>query len=269
MWLIDVSNTFTKCSLFAKHRHTQRLRIPTANITAATLRHIYSQYKRPQTIIVSSVVPKVTQIIKKTFPQSQILSGTNPLPINLRYPKPSEIGADRIANAIALHAMGKFPAIAVDFGTAITLDILDSTGAYIGGVIAPGWQSMLAYLHEKTALLPLAKIQGTPPPIGKNTLQAIRAGIHYGFIGLVQNIIRSSCGHLPVPPRLIVATGGDSSWICKNLPEIQENIPNLTLDGLRLYAEFLAQKDPKMTQNCNTKTPPKTQFALGKNQHHG
>jgi len=247
MWLIDISNTFTKCSCYRNNRHTGKICIPTAQITSHTLDKIYLKYDKPTEIFASSVVPGATKILKTAFPHAKILSGSAPLPIPLKYPKPSEIGADRIANAIALHALGKYPAMAVDFGTAITIDILDHEGAYVGGVIAPGWQSMLHYLHEKTALLPLVKLIGKPPPIGKNTKQAICSGVYYGFIGLVQNIIKNSVQHLATPPQLIVATGGDSSWISKNIPLIQKTIPNLTLNGLGIYADFVksSKKTPK------------------------
>jgi len=253
MWLVDISNTFTKCSLYVKGRHTKKLRLLTCEITPRKLQEIFTAYNRPEMIIAASVVPKVTEILKETFPNTHLLSGKSHLPILIDYPNPSEIGADRLANAIALYSFGQFPAIAVDFGTALTFDILDHRGAYVGGAIAPGLHTMLSSLHEKTALLPHVVLRNPPSPIGKNTINAIRSGVYYGAVGLIQNIIKCISFELYSKPKLIISTGGDGPWICKRIPEIQKNYPNLTLDGLRLYGESILKKEMPKRHKIVTK----------------
>lgn len=189
-------------------------------------------------VFVASVVPKASKILARIRPDAVFLHGDQPLPIPLNYPRPREIGADRLANAIALHKMGKFPAIAVDFGTAITLDILDARGAYCGGVIAPGWQLMLDYLHEKTALLPAVKLTSKPNVIGRSTNSAIRSGVFYGFVGLVIHLLEKVSATLSEPPQIVLATGGDCAWISEKVPHIQAYDPMLTLRGLKIFGDF-------------------------------
>ncbi len=236
--LVDVSNTFSKFAAVKNGKIQRPVRIETSKICEKSWTPP-PQMRLAEKICIASVVPRATQVFYKLRPDAEFLSGTRSLPVQISYPHAAEIGADRLANAIALHKLGRFPAIALDFGTAITLDILDERGFYCGGVIAPGWQMMLSYLHEKTALLPRVRLTKQPDPIGKSTSAAICAGVHYGFIGLVRNILKHAISSLPRSPALIIATGGDSNWISREIPDIQYTDPLLTLRGIQIFAESL------------------------------
>ena len=121
----------------------------------------------------------------------------------------------------------------VDFGTAVTFDVVDERGDYVGGVIAPGLAALTDYLHEKTALLPKIKIREPRRVIGKSTEEAMLAGAVYGYRGLVREILSqlTTAVGRPLP---VVATGGYAQLIARKMPEITSVRPNLTLEGLRL-----------------------------------
>ncbi|MHB8524280.1 MAG: type III pantothenate kinase, partial [Limisphaerales bacterium] len=172
--------------------------------------------------------------------------------VGIDYPHPETIGPDRLANAIAVkHSFGA-PAVVVDFGTAVTFDVVDRRGSYIGGIIAPGLAVMTDYLHEKTALLPHIHIQEVDAVIGKNTEEAMRIGAVHGYRGLIRELVLElkrelRCRRLPV-----VATGGYARLMAARLPEITAVEPLLTLEGLRLvwqardpYSAFVEAGSPR------------------------
>jgi type III pantothenate kinase len=157
--------------------------------------------------------------------------------VGIDYPEPDTIGADRLANAVAVKHHFGAPAVVVDFGTAVTFDLVDKKGNYIGGIIAPGLNAMTDYLHEKTALLPRIVIREVTAVIGKNTEQAMLIGAVHGYRGLIRELVRNlkralKCRRLPV-----VATGGYARLISAKLPEVTAVQPLLTLEGLRLVWE--------------------------------
>ena len=125
----------------------------------------------------------------------------------------------------------------VDFGTAVTFDVVNARGNYVGGVIAPGLAAMTDYLHEKTALLPRIQIREIKTVIGKSTEQAMLIGAVHGYRGLVRELIAELKRELRVTQLPVVATGGDAKLIAARLPEISAVEPNLTLEGLRLTWE--------------------------------
>jgi type III pantothenate kinase len=158
--------------------------------------------------------------------------------IGIDYPAPRTIGPDRLANAIAARALFGAPSVVVDFGTAVTFDVVNRHGDYVGGIIAPGLAAMTSYLHEKTALLPEIKIREVNGAVGKSTEQAMLIGAVHGYRGLIRELIGKlkeelNCRHLPV-----VATGGYAKLMAKKLPEITAVDPLLTLKGLRLAWEM-------------------------------
>ena len=122
----------------------------------------------------------------------------------------------------------------VDFGTAVTFDVVDAHGDYVGGIIAPGLAAMTEYLHEKTALLPCIEIREVNTAIGKTTEQAMLIGAVHGYRGLVRELIAELKKELKVKRLSVVATGGYARLIAAKLPEIEAVEPNLTLEGLRL-----------------------------------
>ena len=157
--------------------------------------------------------------------------------LDLAYPKPYEIGEDRIANAIAAQEFYGIPAIVIDMGTAVTFDIISSKG-YEGGIIAPGLAVMTHYLHEQTALLPelkpedLVHVEGT---IGKSTIDAMKLGVAVGFSGMIQSILNKVSDGLAERSEslpIILSTGGSVANLTKDWAQKSEFVQDLTLMGL-------------------------------------
>lgn len=187
-----------------------------------------------------SVVPKASAHIQAFLSEQCLTDGftelnyKNPVGIGIDYPQPETIGPDRIANAMAaVHYYGS-PSVVVDFGTAVTFDVVDEKRQYVGGIIAPGVSVMTDYLHEKTALLPKIKIQEPGAVIGKNTQQAMQIGAVHGYRGLVRELITELTQSLKVTSLPVIATGGYAQLIAGDLEFITAIRPNLTLEGLRL-----------------------------------
>jgi type III pantothenate kinase len=157
--------------------------------------------------------------------------------IGIDYPRPEAIGPDRLANAIAVsHYFGR-PAVVVDFGTAVTFDVVNREGNYVGGIIAPGLAAMTDYLHEKTALLPRIRIRDTRAVIGRNTEQAMLIGAVHGYRGLIRELLGELKVELKARRLTVVATGGYARLMAARLPEISAVDPLLTLKGIQLAWE--------------------------------
>ena len=167
------------------------------------------------------------------------LTATTKLGVGIDYPNPKAIGADRLANAAAVAALYGCPAIVVDFGTAVTFDIVSGRRKYIGGVIAPGLESMTNFLYQRTALLPKLSLKEPRSAVGRSTLEAMRAGAVIGYRGLVREIIgRIKAERFARQKVRVIATGGYAGLIARHLREIDEIHPNLTLEGLRIAANL-------------------------------
>ncbi len=158
---------------------------------------------------------------------------------------PSEVGVDRLLNGLAAHQKYGGPLIIIDFGTATTFDVIDSEGTYCGGVIAPGINLSVEALHQAAARLPRIGIGRPHAVIGRNTLVAMRSGIYWGYIGLIEGItarIRLEFVQTAAPergnhvPMKVVATGGLAPLFSEGTDIIERIDPELTLDGLRLLA---------------------------------
>ncbi len=161
------------------------------------------------------------------------------LGVGIEYPKPSSIGADRLANAASAAAFYGAPVVVVDFGTAVSFDIISRERNYVGGVIAPGLEAMTDYLHQRTALLPKISLLEPPSAIGKSTRQAMLSGAVHGYRGLVRQILVELGRELGVKKNLrVVATGGYAELIAAGLPEIKIVRPDLTLQGLRIIGDL-------------------------------
>jgi type III pantothenate kinase len=188
---------------------------------------------------VCSVVPRATPLLCRAVKQlwntsALVLSPQTVRGVGIRYPRPQTIGPDRLANAVAVRHHFGAPSVVVDFGTAVTFDVVDAQGNYIGGIIAPGLAAMTDYLHEKTALLPKIRIREVGSAIGKSTEQAMLIGAVHGYRGLIRELIGELKRELKVRWLPVVATGGYAKLIGARLPEITVVEPLLTLEGLRL-----------------------------------
>src|SRR5205823_8194272 len=163
------------------------------------------------------------------------LTSQSRLNVRIDYPHPRAIGADRLANAVAVAELYGSPAIVIDFGTAVTFDIVAPGNAYIGGVIAPGLEAMTNFLYHRTALLPQISLREPRSSIGKSTNQAMLAGAIFGYRGLVREILQRITAEQKWKGRVrVVATGGYAKLIARELPEVDIVHQNLTLEGLRL-----------------------------------
>jgi type III pantothenate kinase len=195
-----------------------------------------------------SVVPKMSPLCVEYLQKKGVkfleLNSSTIQGVGIDYPKPETIGADRLANAIAVKALFGAPALVVDFGTAVTFDVVDRAGNYVGGIIAPGLSAMTDYLHEKTALLPKIEIREPHAVIGKDTGQAMLVGAVHGYRGLIRGLIYELKIELETRDLPVVATGGYAELIAKNVREITAVQPNLTLEGLRLAWEAHHIKSP-------------------------
>jgi type III pantothenate kinase len=239
--LVDVGNGRTKFALATREHILAQDDAPTATLSSAHLRTLLESWLFDR-VIVSSVVPKATSILQAHFGETLLLLGHDiALGIGVKYPRPETIGADRLANAVALANLYGAPGVVIDFGTAVTFDIVDDSPAYIGGVIAPGLRLMTDYLHERTALLPQVELKEPLAAIGKSTEQAILSGAALGYRGMVRGILDSLRREMGVRDRLrVVATGGDAAWIASGMPEIETVDEDLTLHGLRLVGNLHA-----------------------------
>jgi type III pantothenate kinase len=238
--LIDISNSYVKIA-FAS---AKRVFTPTRIVTGSLSSHFVSRLLRRRNVgkvVVSSVVPAKNSAILKAAGKRKVLwlDWKLKLGVEIDYPKPQSIGADRLANAAAVTALYGCPAIVVDFGTAVTFDIVSEHRAYVGGVIAPGLEAMTNFLYKRTALLPKLSLKEPRHAIGKSTVQAMLSGAVFGYRGLVREILSQiRVEQFPRKKVHVVATGGYARLIARGLPEMGLVHPNLTLEGLRIVANL-------------------------------
>lgn len=234
--LIDNSNTRTKFILSsADALHDERRMIPTREVNEESLEILLSELDY-DAVVVCSVVPRVAEMLKSVIKKPcHFLSCSSKLGVGIDYPNPRQIGADRLANAAGAVAAYGAPCIVVDFGTAVTFDVIDKNYNYLGGVIAPGLASMGDYLARNTALLPAIDPREPKHAIGKSTVEAMHSGAVFGYRGLVKEILLQLENELDSTP-IVIATGGDAELIAKGVPRIDFVDQNITLNGLRTIA---------------------------------
>ncbi|HXB60902.1 MAG TPA: type III pantothenate kinase [Candidatus Acidoferrales bacterium] len=245
--LFDIGNTHTHIGLATNARVLKQMNIPTRDWSgnrarAAALVKKFVGTKKMDGAALCSVVPRATPHVRKAIRKlwnldALELNAQTTRGVGIDYPKPGTIGADRLANSVAAFKRFGAPVVVVDFGTAVTFDVVNTKGNYTGGIIAPGLAAMTDYLHEKTALLPRIKIAEPKHVVGKSTEQAMLAGAVYGYRGLVRELIGELKRELKAKRLPVVATGGYAKLIAAGLPEISAVEPNLTLEGLRLVLE--------------------------------
>jgi type III pantothenate kinase len=240
--LLDIGNTNTHLGLANSKRVVRQTDIPTRSWLNGSVRDGLLDFVDRDAVegaALCSVVPKTTPLALKAIWQLWKLDALELTPKTLRgvgidYPRPNTIGADRLANAVAARHHSGAPSVVVDFGTAVTFDVVDAAGNYSGGIIAPGLAAMTDYLHEKTALLPRIRIREVDSAIGKSTEQAMLIGAVHGYRGLIRGLIVEVRQQLKAKRLPVIATGGCAKLIASKLPEITSVEPNLTLEGLRL-----------------------------------
>jgi type III pantothenate kinase len=157
--------------------------------------------------------------------------------IRLAVENPREVGADRVANALATYRLYGGPAIAIAFGTATVFDVISRDGEYLGGAIAPGILVAAEALVTAAAQLYQVELARPPRAIGRNTIQAMQSGLILGFASMVEGMIRRIQAELEEPAR-VIATGGLADTIAHEVHAIQVVDPHLTLHGLRFLFEL-------------------------------
>lgn len=202
--------------------------------------------------IISSVVPEANAQLRKLceahlgVPCFFIGDPQLDLGLRVKIDRPDELGADRIVNAIAARTQFQPPFLVVDFGTATTIDYVDAAGDYCGGVIAPGARLSAQALHMAAAKLPRVAVAAPSKVIATNTVTAIQSGIFYGYLGMIEGLIRrmqDESGHPTMP---VIATGGLASLFAASTTLFTAHDPDLTLRGLKLIYDHNRKKvDPQ------------------------
>ena len=187
--------------------------------------------------IIATVVPatlfSLKTLCRDYFGCDPMVIGDDGVDLGLKVlvDRPDDVGADRLVNAVSAHQRYGGPLIVVDFGTATTFDVIDKDGNYIGGVIAPGVNLSLEALHMAAAQLPRVGIQRTEYVIGKSTVEAMQSGIYWGYISLIEGLVkRLSAEH--GTEMQVIATGGLSQLFAEAVDCIQHSDPDLILRGL-------------------------------------
>ena len=247
---LDVGNTNVTIGAFdgAKLSGRWRLRTikeQTADEWGILLRNLFTlsalDLASVDGVIISSVVPAVDQpleaMAQRYFHRSPVfVNSASNLGITVHYDNPREVGADRLANAVAGFSKYGGPCIVVDLGTTINFDIVSRDGAFLGGVICPGIGMSISGLFAKTARLPMVDFREPEKLIGSNTVGSITSGLYYGFIGMIDGIVERLIGELG-PNTTAVATGGQGSLIVRGSRLVKICDEDLTLEGLRMIWE--------------------------------
>jgi type III pantothenate kinase len=240
--LLDIGNTHTHAGLATATRIVKHTNIPTQEWFQGKAAKAIARLVAGRPLdgaAIASVVPRATRpaalLIRKRWRlEPLILTADTVMHIGIDYPFPESIGADRLANAVAANRRVGAPSVVVDFGTAVTFDVIDRHGNYVGGIIAPGLAAMTGYLHERTALLPKIEIHDTKAIVGKSTEEAMLIGAVHGYRGLIRELIARLKKELKARSLPVIATGGYAELMARGLPEITAVAPLLTLEGLRL-----------------------------------
>jgi type III pantothenate kinase len=243
--LFDIGNTHTHLGLANRRRIVKQANLPTAAWHEGRAGRFVEKFVGRASLdgvalcsVVPSATPSIRALVRRRWRIDCLeLSPKTIRGVGIDYPRPRTIGPDRLANAVAVARHFGAPAVVVDFGTAVTFDVVDSAGNYVGGIITPGLAAMTDYLHEKTALLPRIKIREVKAIIGRNTEQAMLIGAVHGYRGLIRGLIAELKKSLRAKHLPVVATGGYARLIAKGMPEITAVRPLLTLEGLRLVWE--------------------------------
>lgn len=244
---IDVGNTNTVLGIFEDEHLLHQWRITSdasktvdeyAVLIHDLFRLVNIHFYDITGIAISSVVPPLSlhlEEVSRTYFKRKplVISAAIETGMPVLYDNPHEVGADRIVNAVAAYELFPRSLIVIDFGTATTFDYVTAAGEYAGGAIAPGMGISLNALTSKTSKLPRIDFGRPARAIGRTTLQSMQSGIFYGYASLVDGIVeqmRQESGEHP----MIVATGGLGPLIAPATKSIEEVVPTLTLDGMRI-----------------------------------
>jgi len=252
---IDVGNTNVTIGVFDGDRlaHSWRLaalRERTADELGIFLVRLFEQAHAPiasvDGIAIASVVPPLTrpmeEMCERYFSHKALVVDATNAGIPVRYTPAGDVGADRLVDAVAawekFGRAGGVPLIVVDFGTATTFNAISSKGEYLGGIICPGINISAEALFQRAARLPRVDVRKPPTVVGQDTVGAMQSGLFFGYVEMVDGLVRRIRGELDGGNRaVVIATGGLSDIISGESTAIQHVDPDLTLNGLRLIWE--------------------------------
>ena len=248
--VIDTGNTNTTLGVFEGERLVTHWRLTTARGRTVDEYGVYARNlfqlagidaAEIKAIAIASVVPPLNYTLKRMAEvyfnvTPLMIDHATPMGLEILYNPPSDVGADRLVDAVAaVHKYGA-PCIVVDFGTATTFNAIDAEGRYLGGVITPGVSISSEALFQRAARLPPVEIKRPERVIGSSTVGSMQSGLYYGFVGLVDGILKRMLDELG-PQTRVVATGGLASLISTGSELIGTVDSTLTLEGLRLIYE--------------------------------
>ncbi len=253
---VDIGNTTTVLGVFQEERLISHWRLTTQRDRTADeygilCRNLFSLWNLDRSkirgVVVSSVVPPVNPRIRE---MTEEYFGLAPFFVDpaeqtlipIRYHPVTDVGADRIVNAVAaLERYGK-PAIIIDLGTATTFDVVSAAGEYLGGVIAPGLAISAEALFARAARLPRVEIKRPEKIVGSSTVESLQSGLFHGYVSLIKGLLDLIRAELPGAK--IIATGGLADSLISELPAVEHVDPDLTLQGLRIFYERMFKKVP-------------------------
>jgi type III pantothenate kinase len=193
-------------------------------------------------VAMASVVPPLTGVFLQALRgyldlEPLVVDAGVKTGVRIRYEDPKAVGADRVADAVAVKHLYGVPACVVDFGTGTTFDAIDRQGDYLGGAIAPGIGIAAEALFQRTAKLPRVDLAKPPGPIGRNTVHALQSGLLFGYVGLVEGMVARFREELGEGMQ-VIGTGGLAEIIAEETSVLEHIDPGLTLEGLRLIWEM-------------------------------
>jgi type III pantothenate kinase len=203
--------------------------------------------KHDGVIVISSVKPDWTKTIREIAKEDlgekiRIIGKDIPLPISLWVDEPDKVGTDRVVSAAAAYDVVEDAVVIADFGTAVTIDLVDGNGIFLGGVICPGFEISAKALKENTAQLPKTKITRPKAPYGKNTVEAINCGLYYSAVGMLEEVIRRYAEKIGKWPQTVI-TGAAAKVIKDDCEFIDSWVPNLVVKGIVLaYKKYIEEK---------------------------
>jgi type III pantothenate kinase len=255
---IDIGNSSTKFGVFDHEKLISRFAIPTIrNQTSSEINDLTAENLNYaiDAAIVSSVVPELEDSLRKFCAnrfnlKPVFVNHALDFGLKIRYNPPENLGIDRAVAAFAAREkygkVGKDrkygkSVVVCDFGTATTIDVVNAEGEFTGGIITPGIKTLADSLFQKTSKLPRIEIAKPEKVIGNSTVAAIESGIYFGYIGLVEGLLRKIIEESGENPK-VVATGGFASIIAEGVKMIEIVDENLMLEGLRLIYEKIGKK---------------------------
>jgi len=203
--------------------------------------------KHDGVIVISSVKPSWTKLVERIAKESlaeriYVIGKNIPLPITLWVDEPDKVGTDRLVSAAAAYAVAEDAVVVADFGTAVTIDLVNERGVFLGGVICPGFEISAQALKESTAQLPKVKVTKPKSPYGKTTNQAINCGLYYSAIATLQEVIRRYAEKIGRWPHTVL-TGSAAEIIKDDCDFIDSYVPNLVIKGIALaYQKYIEEK---------------------------